>query len=68
MEGLWVVGFCDYCHDVMDDSKVGGNFSLYQWVLNAIGFKLICEALVHSNVGLGVWGLSCTKEVIQEVG
>ena len=52
----------------MDDANWDGLSSFGQRVLNNVGFRLMGKTSVQSGVELGVGGLSCVGEAIQEVG
>ena len=52
----------------MNDAEWDRLFSLYQRVLQAVGFKLPGETSVQSGVGLGAGRLSWVREAIEEVG
>ena len=52
----------------MDDANWDGLSSFGQRVLNNVGFRLMGKTSVQSGVDLGVGGLSCVGEAIQEVG
>ena len=68
MSGFGVGGAGRCGHDRMDNVKRGGIFLFDRRVLDAIGFHLMGEAYVQSNVCLGVWRISGIRENIQEAG
>ena len=64
MTGFGVGGGGRHVQDRLDNAEGDTILLLERRVLDAVGFKRMCETSVYSGVGLGIWWLSRVGEAI----